>query len=284
MRCNLCDADRFRPVWEISNPLADSPNPLLRSPPQFHIKECEACGLIQVHERDKLDEAFLEALYSADYFDSYGGQGVAYELYIKRRPHRYLARILDRHAGARGKRLLELGCAFGGFLKEAQRLGWICEGVELAEHAVTTAKANGLNVRAGDFQSLGLEHESYDAVVSLATFEHVIDPKAFITHAARLVAPGGYLMLSTIDLDGYIPRLVGRRWAQVAPPWHLFYYRQPQLVRYLETAGLKTTHVGGKLLPATYFYRVLKYRPGRKVMNCGYTVLLAYKPKPTEKT
>lgn len=284
MRCNLCDADSFRPVWEISNPLADSPNPLLRSPPQFHINECEACGLIQVRERDKLDEAFLEALYSADYFDAYGGQGVTYELYIKRRPHRYLARILDRHAGAGGKRLLELGCAFGGFLKEAQRLGWICDGVELAEHAVATAKANGLNVRAGDFQNLGLEPESYDAVVSLATFEHVVDPKTFITHAARLVAPGGYLMLSTIDLDGYIPRLVGRRWAQVAPPWHLFYYRQPQLVRYLETAGLETTHVGGKLVPSTYFYRMLKYRPGQKAMNCGYTVLLAYKPQPTEKT
>ena len=76
-------------------------------------------------------------------------------------------------------------CAFGGFLKEAQQLGWACEGVELSEHAVTVAKANGLDVRAGG------RPPAFDqrGVVPLGEEDHVLAPFHF-AHQAGEVAAG----------------------------------------------------------------------------------------------
>jgi 2-polyprenyl-3-methyl-5-hydroxy-6-metoxy-1,4-benzoquinol methylase len=65
---------------------------------------------------------------------------------------------------------------------------------------------------------------TFDLVTSFETIEHVIDPEAFLTELARVLKPGGRLVLSVpnrwIDQDGKNP-----------VPWHLHVYDFAQLAR-----------------------------------------------------
>lgn len=270
--CNLCRGTGFREVWIFRSPLLDAPEEILRKPETYHIDECTACGLMQVRETAALRDEYLAVLYRQNYYDL-----VSYSQYMRKRPFRRLAHILEQYVRAYGKRLLEIGCAYGGFLHECLALGWEVEGVDLSAHAAEVATCNGLKVRAGDFLEVGLPPESYDVVVSLATVEHLRDPQQFLVDAARFVRPGGVLMLTTIDMAGLMPRLLGERWAQVGPPWHLYYFRQQHLASYLQNAGLIPLFVGGKLVPGTQLYRVRFYSPGHPIWSVGYVLFIARK-------
>ncbi|GAM99842.1 hypothetical protein U91I_03497 [alpha proteobacterium U9-1i] len=50
---------------------------------------------------------------------------------------------------------------------------------------------------AGDFMNLQFEDEGFDVVVSLEMLAHVADQSGFIAKLARLLRPGGVLILAT---------------------------------------------------------------------------------------
>ena len=172
---------------------------------------------------------------------------------------------------------MEIGCAYGGFLEETAKLGWTVEGVELSKHAAQQARKRGFRVHEGEFTNVGLKSDAYDAVVALATIEHLLDPKKFIFDVTKFIRPGGIFMLTTIDMDGLIPKILGRRWCEIRPPFHLYYFRQEQLVKYCTIAGLDSHRVGGKVIPATTIYYTRPYRPHRRMMNVGYVLFIAKK-------
>ena len=86
--------------------------------------------------------------------------------------------------------------------------GWMCErllefgsvmGIDLADEVLQRARQRVPQARflAGDFNALDLQSESFDVAVSLEVLSHVADQKAFLANIARLLRPGGYLMLAT---------------------------------------------------------------------------------------
>lgn len=271
--CNLCGSESFQNVWTIESCLRSSPKHILRFPAVYHVGRCKSCGLLQVRERAILRSEFLRELYSREYFESYGGG--AYGRHSRMRPFRKYARILDKHCPRMDGKLLEIGCAHGDFLEECTMLGWDVSGVEPSSHAAEVARSRGLNVRCGSLSSADFGGTEYDAVVTLATIEHVTDPKHFLQTAASLLKAGGHLMLTTVDLEGLVPRLRGSRWSQIAPPWHLYYFSQSHMVRYLEEVGLRVLYIGGKVCPGVY--RANAYRRGRRVWNLGYMLVIATK-------
>jgi len=261
----------------VPSKLAGSDQHVLKKPETYHLDKCKICGLIQAREREYINDDFRKALYGADYFASYGGKKPYQDYMQKNRPFQRMARILNGLNRAGNNKVLEIGCGYGGFMEEISLLGWDAEGIELSEHAAKAAQDRGLNVRCCDLASQEGASGAYDAVVTLATIEHVLDPKQFIVDAARYVRPGGILMLTSIDMDGILPKLLGRRWPQIAPPWHLYYFKQNHIAFYLENAGLKPRFVGGKMLPLTSFYSTKPYLEGRRIINFGYVLFIAEK-------
>jgi len=106
--------------------------------------------------------------------------------------------------GARG-RILDLGCG------PAQVPLLICErcpdstvlGLDLAHHMLRVARRNvaasphagRVELLHGDAKSVGLEDGSFDAVCSNTILHHIPDPRPFLREAARLVRPGGALLI-----------------------------------------------------------------------------------------
>src|SRR5690606_32591194 len=85
-------------------------------------------------------------------------------------------------------RLLDVGCATGGFPRFMRERGWTVEGVEVSEAA---GIITDFPVHRRPLPEVDAPAESFDAITAWAVIEHVHDPRAYFETAARLLKPGG---------------------------------------------------------------------------------------------
>lgn len=119
--------------------------------------------------------------------------------------HRYAFAL----ALARGRRVLDAACGegFGSALLAREARSVL--GIDIADAAVAHARSryagvSGLDYRRGDCTRLDdLPDASFDLIVSFETLEHVHEQERMLDGFARLLAPGGVLLVSTPDKRTY---------------------------------------------------------------------------------
>lgn len=105
-----------------------------------------------------------------------------------------------------GLRLLDVGCGGGLVAEPMRRLGADVVAIDAAERNVKTAivhsRDHGLEIdyRTATVEALIGDRETpFDIVLNLEVVEHVADPQAFLAASAALVAPGGLMVVATIN-------------------------------------------------------------------------------------
>ena len=122
--------------------------------------------------------------------------------------YRYL-RSLDRNA-----RLLEVGCGEGSGQMIVRSLGFSkLVGVDVSYERLIRAKqkleAQSALIAISPDNKLPFRTASFDAVVSAAVIEHTLDPAGFVREIARVVRPGGYVVISSDCWQWRILQLLG---------------------------------------------------------------------------
>ena len=221
---------------------------------RFSVYRCAACTLRFRHPLP--DAAELWAMYEDEryhesvYFENAraGYRERAPEIRIYRRALADLAELAPR---AEPGRLLDVGCATGVFLDLARAAGWQVRGVELsARHAAYARDAFGLDVWQGDLLAAPFAPGSFDVITMWDFLEHVLDARAVVACARRLLAPGGLLLVFTIDtaslfnvLGDLLQRVGGGRLARLPEllydARHNYYFTGASLRRLLEDAGFR---------------------------------------------
>jgi len=104
-----------------------------------------------------------------------------------------------------GLKLLDIGCG-GGLLSEPMaRLGAQVTGADASADSLPIARkhaqASGLEIdyRHTSAEKLVENGESFDVVLAMEIVEHVADPQEFLNACAALLAPGGILIVSTLN-------------------------------------------------------------------------------------
>jgi len=113
---------------------------------------------------------------------------------------------VDRQAGLAGKRVIDVGCG-GGILAEGMASrGARVSGIDMAPTPLEVAQLHllesGLKVeyQQSTAESMAERHPGeFDVVTCMEMLEHVPDPSAVVAACARLVKPGGWVFLSTIN-------------------------------------------------------------------------------------
>ena len=143
---------------------------------------------------------------AADWWDPNGSSAMLHKMNPCRLA--YIRDRLDQHWALdecdlkplAGRRAADVGCGAGLLAEPLARLGAQVTAVDAAPENIAAARAHaagqGLEIdyRVGGVESLD---GPFDLVTCLEVVEHVAEPRAFISGLARILAPGGLLVLST---------------------------------------------------------------------------------------
>jgi len=118
---------------------------------------------------------------------------------------------------------LDAGCGDGRYLAALPALGPVPQrivGVDIAESILDTARRATAEVGLApellraNLERLPLGDAEFDLVVSVQVLEHLIDPAAALRELARVLRPGGTLLLSTDNRRNLVTRMLNSpRWA-----------------------------------------------------------------------
>ena len=105
-----------------------------------------------------------------------------------------------------GLRLLDIGCG-GGLLSEPMtRLGFQVTGVDASDRNIGTASAHAaeqglaIDYRCATAEALLAAGEGgFDLILNMEVIEHVADPGEYLRSCARLLAPGGLMIVATLN-------------------------------------------------------------------------------------
>ena len=156
-----------------------------------------------------------------------------------------------------GLTLLDIGCG-GGLLSEPlARMGFDVQGVDAADENIRIASAHEagsglkLRYRTATAETLVEEGARFDIVIAMEVAEHVADVRAFIGACAKLVSPGGLLIVATINrtLKSLALAKIGAeyvlRWLPAGThDWNRF-ITPAELQRDIEQAGLEVENIQG---------------------------------------
>lgn len=101
-----------------------------------------------------------------------------------------------------GCRVLDVGCGTGRLLSLLSAQGAVGTGVEVAPEMVAVARrANPqMDIREGTAEDLPFDDGAFDLVVTCLAYHHLDAPERFLVEAARVLVPGGRLVVAEPQL------------------------------------------------------------------------------------
>lgn len=199
------------------------------------IVQCRNCGLYYACPRDSQES--LAHVYAAGSVESYLRETEGKLASFKRE-----ASFLKQLVG-RGGKLLEIGCATGLFLRAATEVRFDVWGCDPWYEATTIAKKEfGERINVNTFRATAYEAESFQVVAVWDVIEHVEEPAKLIQDAYDLLAPGGWLALSTPNFDSLSRRLLGSHWQFFERP-HLVFFNPSKILNLLHVLGFTDVRI-----------------------------------------
>jgi SAM-dependent methyltransferase len=199
-------------------------------------------------------------VYSPDYYalrtgaDADGGPQVA--TFRRLTAAHHLARL--ETITARGA-LLDAGCGEGYFLEEARQRQWPrLVGLDVSAAAAKLTHRT-LPALQGSLAAAPFRSATFDVLTMFDSIEHVMDPVADLTEAARILKPNGCIYIVTPDAGGLAARLMGARWFQLKPLEHFTLLSRRNLGDALARVGFTDIEMASarKLLTPSFVHVIL---------------------------
>lgn len=134
----------------------------------------------------------------------------------------FYAKYADTLKPARpGARVLDIGCGVGQVVNRLTQAGYESYGVDVSQPNLERARKISERCQLYDGKQLPFPDSHFTSAGALNVLEHVDEPEAFIRELARVVEPGGRVLLSSpnflrvLGFRDYHPHMRG-----LANKWH----------------------------------------------------------------
>lgn len=146
--------------------------------------------------------------------------------------------------------IVDIGAAAGHNTRRLTDAGWCCVAVEFDPSLAAELGNTGTVGLRGDARGLALKTASVDGAIIIEVLEHIDDTAAVLHEAARIVRPGGRLVIAVPT--GYTERVLARLHPRyTSNAGHLHTFDRRALVDALNQTGFDVTGTATKnLLPA----------------------------------
>jgi SAM-dependent methyltransferase len=253
--CLYCGSTRLNPKF---NGVRDR---LAYVPGERAFISCQECGSLALSLMPGVDD--IPGFYPPVYSFTLESQGrgwfkrllsrAEYHLYF-RPQYAAQARHVLRTCGwktGQGKALLDVGCGRGLRLLEFRKLGFEVHGMDVLPDVVRYLN-DELSIPTKCADVARLRHlyaeNSFDVVTAFQLVEHVPHVDSLLDDCARIVRPGGWVVLATPLADSLQARLFGKRWINVTEaPRHVSLATKAGLRAAFSRAGLEA----GSIVPDT---------------------------------
>lgn len=209
----------------------------------YSVIDCTSCGfrhLSPIPSAETLDVFYKKEYYETrkvDYIEKDLAEEAYWEIAFRERLDFVERRVV-------GRRILDVGCGSGRFLRYAASRGWDGVGIEPSETAAQVGRAEGLTVLGGRLDDFEQEFsEGFDLVHLKNVLEHVVDPKQVVNHCVAMLRPGGMLYVEVPNDYNLIQRIgvriVGEGKSWICIPDHINYFDFSTLGRLVRSSGLR---------------------------------------------
>ncbi len=233
--CALCAGHSLEPLMVARNYpafLVPLPDALARSVRRadLPVLTCRDCGHVQQAQPDAdLQRAIYETYYSHYQVDT----SEALIPHYRDPFRRFFAETFPETTGAKGRRLLEIGCSSGANVDFLRRFASDYTGIDASERIELARKAHPDCTFIKGYFPQALPAGTFDIIVSQFNLEHIGDVRAFLDACSRHVATDGMLVVQVPDIDEFDrngqPNFLAHE--------HLQYFRKASFEHGLRLAG-----------------------------------------------
>jgi SAM-dependent methyltransferase len=206
-------------------------------------------GQFPLHQCKECDHKFLYANFNQDalktiYTDYYPRSALSLETYEPRKEIRGFRSWLNGERRLaycwvpENVRVLDIGCGFGETIGYHRSRGCDAYGVEVDENIRRVADAFHFNVHVGPFDPDIYDPRFFDYVTMDQVMEHVTDPLETLRGITRILKPGGAVIVSTPNANGWGAKVFGSRWINWHAPYHIHHFSIRSMKFATERAGL----------------------------------------------
>jgi ubiquinone/menaquinone biosynthesis C-methylase UbiE len=231
---------------------------LQRKPGVFTLERCDACR--HIFQNPRLTPEGLD-FYYRDFYDGLGQE--TWERTFSSMGDAYRARAEMVRRQVTPKAWLDVGCGYGHFAKDARPVlpETRFDGLDFGASVDEGRRRGWLDTAYnGSFADLADELTGrYDVVSMHHYLEHTRDQKAELDTAARVLGPGGHLLIEVPDPECVMGRLLGHWWVAWFQPQHQHFVPLPNLVQALADRGFTTVAIdrGAAQIPGDLTYALV---------------------------
>lgn len=156
-----------------------------------------------------------------------------------------------------GASVLEIGPGAGHLLAGAQKAGLSVAAVETSQvHRDFIRETWGIGEVYADLTEIPAGR-SFDAIVTINTFEHVYDIRGFLSATRRLLAPGGTFLLSTVNGASLEAAALRNWWSMCKVHDHVSFPSPRGMALAARAAGFRVERIWSAELPFEFAVSVL---------------------------
>lgn len=233
--CALCGTDAPAPFLSAREDYTGRPG-------LFHMVRCTECGLVYQNPRIPIEN--IKDFYDDNYIShrkqtNLGPLAPLFDWAMGRHDARKLALVSRFVNLTAASRVLDVGCAAGGFLKVvARRFGSEVHGLDFKDLSGLPG-LDSIRFHHGLFCEEDFGTDRFDLITMWHFLEHDYEPRASLVRARDLLTDDGVLLIEVPDLDSLTFRLFGRHWPGVQAPQHTMMLSREAAAKFVHQAGLE---------------------------------------------